>query len=342
MLQLKSFFILVPVLLYFIYKVKTGISNGENVQVALFSIDKCNIIKGIMAILIVITHIGNEITANGLRISTICNWGGVCVSTFFFISGYGLMLSYKKKGTEYLNSFFRKRLLKLLPPFLIATFVWIFIKVFLYGYDISGICVDFANGAPPLPNSWFVYIIILLYAVFYASMRIDSKLKRGGIFIALILVFLITIIPYSIGWGIEWYGNTMAFFIGMVWAKEEKRIRDIVQRHRVGILILTLTICLIYMAAIVLHIEQYFPLRYSWIVSATIAVTCYFIKDRTYNYILIWLGTISFEIYLIHGIFLYVFNPMIDHTTLYFILCISVTVTLSWILHYVCGRIKCQ
>lgn len=50
--------------------------------------------------------------------------GEMAVSVFFLMSGYGLALSYAKKGDAYLNGFIKKRLWKLLLPFIITVVVW--------------------------------------------------------------------------------------------------------------------------------------------------------------------------------------------------------------------------
>ena len=155
---------------------------GEKLQS--FSLEKANALKGIMAILIVITHIGNEFSRNGLNISSFTNFGAVCVSTFFFISGYGLIKSYKKNGEDYLKSFFSRRFIKLLPPIVIATSLWLFVKCMFYGYEIGNVFTDFSDGITPLPNSWFIYIIMLLYPAFYFTMKIRHY-SVGGVFITI-------------------------------------------------------------------------------------------------------------------------------------------------------------
>ena len=181
MIAFKSLFFLQIVLLIFLCNLHfmQG-KQGEKLQS--FSLEKANALKGIMAILIVITHIGNEFSRNGLNISSFTNFGAVCVSTFFFISGYGLIKSYKKKGEDYLKSFFSRRFIRLLPPIVIATSLWLFVKCMFYGYEIGNVFTDFSEGITPLPNSWFIYIIMLLYPAFYFTMKIRRYSVGGGIY----------------------------------------------------------------------------------------------------------------------------------------------------------------
>lgn len=53
------------------------------------------------------------------------HWGGIIVGNFLFISGYGLMASYKKQGNNYFDKFLKKRLLKIYIPFIVATIAFV-------------------------------------------------------------------------------------------------------------------------------------------------------------------------------------------------------------------------
>lgn len=79
-----------------------------------FDKDQTIRLKGILAVLIVMYH-----TMRGIII--VENWGYVIVSMFMFVTGYGLMASYANKGEVYLQTYFRHRFLKLLPPLVLAT-----------------------------------------------------------------------------------------------------------------------------------------------------------------------------------------------------------------------------
>lgn len=95
-------------------------------------------------------------------------FGGGAVSMFFFISGYGLMASLHKKGKIYLDSFYKKRFLKLLPPLLIATCIFICIRMCFEHLSAWNICYEMTLGNPPLPNSWYMYALFILYIFFHA------------------------------------------------------------------------------------------------------------------------------------------------------------------------------
>lgn len=86
------------------------------------SLPLCGLVKYIAALLVVFGH---------LMIAHCCalfwvmesNFGSKAVSVFLFFSGYGLMHSYLKKGTAYLDGFVQKRIGKIILPLLVAYFL---------------------------------------------------------------------------------------------------------------------------------------------------------------------------------------------------------------------------
>lgn len=80
--------------------------------------------KGILAILIVLHHIATHLRVwypedSSWAISLfrqLIPISPILVGIFFFISGYGVMVSYQKTQGDYLKTFIRKRLGKICPP----------------------------------------------------------------------------------------------------------------------------------------------------------------------------------------------------------------------------------
>lgn len=64
--------------------------------------------KFYLSILILFHHLAIQTELYGFR--EFKQWGSIIVGNFLFISGYGLMASYEKKGKKYFEHFFSKRL----------------------------------------------------------------------------------------------------------------------------------------------------------------------------------------------------------------------------------------
>ena len=81
------------------------------------SIEKCNYLKGIFAVIVFINHVS---TVDDILDPLYTYLALAVVAAFFFISGYGVMSGYIKDN-NYLNSFLKKRFIKLILPYMIIT-----------------------------------------------------------------------------------------------------------------------------------------------------------------------------------------------------------------------------
>lgn len=96
-------------------------------------------VRGILALLIVYHHLASNfefpLSEQGLP------YGEVVVSLFFFFSGYGIIRQYMTHGSSYLNGFLKKRLLRLLPQFVIIACLLVIISVITNNnfLDVGGV-----------------------------------------------------------------------------------------------------------------------------------------------------------------------------------------------------------
>lgn len=94
-----------------------------------FSLQNTQPLRGLLAILIILVHFAlayNQIPYLG----TFEYIGGPVVGCFFFLSGFGLAISYKNKGEAYIHSFLSRRLWRILPVFIFMTLVAALVKVY--------------------------------------------------------------------------------------------------------------------------------------------------------------------------------------------------------------------
>ena len=157
-----------------------------------------NKIRGLLAILIVLHHLSITIRyAFTLKIFSLV--GIVCVAIFFFYSGYGLMLNYSEHD-NYLKSFFSKRLLKIIFPYLTSMFLtWIGYVLTKYKFTLREMLNSLFDGNPFVRYSWYVLAIIILYIVFFLSAKIFKSPKKMliGIFIGTLIYVVIVINKFS-------------------------------------------------------------------------------------------------------------------------------------------------
>lgn len=127
-------------------------------------------LRAILALLIILHHLAQVDFTNPLT-NPFTQWGLIVAGMFFFITGYGLMISYQRKGESYLQGFIKHRLLKILSPCLFATFARLSIQTCITQENAYLQFFSLSNGKTPLPNSWFVYVILLFYLLFFFSAK---------------------------------------------------------------------------------------------------------------------------------------------------------------------------
>uniref|UniRef100_UPI0025E189D8 acyltransferase family protein n=1 Tax=uncultured Streptococcus sp. TaxID=83427 RepID=UPI0025E189D8 len=84
-------------------------------------------LRGFLAIGIIFHHLSQWVTS-GDEFSNFSYMGTYIVSIFFFLSGYGLYIQTKVKP-DYLTNFFRKRLLKILIPFVFISGIYLIYRM---------------------------------------------------------------------------------------------------------------------------------------------------------------------------------------------------------------------
>jgi peptidoglycan/LPS O-acetylase OafA/YrhL len=257
-------------------------------------------LRGILAVLIVCHHISQRFIPDPIGI--FLHFGTSVVSVFFFISGYGLMISYQKKGKEYLSNFFRHRLSKLLPAFLTLTVACCMYYCLFKHHQINEIFKELLlHGNPPLQNSWFIYAIIYQYISFYIACK-TSHTTIGCIVIASILTLAAMIGTRLMHFGDWWYLSLPSFILGMIIESYEDTFRKILSKYTfITFAIITFIISL-GVANCRLHITTEGIANFSFCNLMPLLVICIIyaygsIKNKCVKY----LGDISLEIYLIHG-----------------------------------------
>lgn len=266
-----------------------------------FDVDATLPIRGLLAILIVCHHIGQRFADTPIGLFTA--FGTTVVSAFFFISGYGLMVSYQKKGKAYLSNFFKHRLSKLLPVFLTLTIVLsAYISIF-HHHPIADIAKALLlRGITPLPNSWFMYAIIFQYIAFYIACKI-GKTKIQCIIIATLLTMVSIAGLHAMGFGSYWWTSQPAFILGVIVAAYENYLRQLLSKHTLVTILAVFLMMMLgrYNIRFKLIPESIALFLFPNLMSLLVLFMIY-AYGAIHNRGVRFLGKISLEIYLIQGI----------------------------------------
>lgn len=251
-------------------------------------------VRGLMAILIIIVHVSYSFSANQWYYG-FGSFGASIVSAFFFISGYGLIYSYKIKGSNYLKRFISKSLVKLLLPLILATIIFISISITRNQFKWGNVLGMFTN-TPPLPYSWYIYALIILYSFFYIVFKF---LDKYNLLIRILVIFGLTII-YGyllrlLDFQVYWYLSLYGFNFGMLYAAFVSRINTFI-RFRPVFSIILIGVVILGMALMGIRTIYLGILPF---VIVLVVIICGS-SDKSNG--LRFLGCYSYEIYLAHGI----------------------------------------
>lgn len=181
---------------------------------------KANLLKSILPFVIIVHHLAN-LKFEG--IGKIGSLGDPAMYIFFAMSGYGLVISYKK-NVGYINGFLRRSLPKLFIPYLIALVLFV---VYRYIEGIDQFDLFMTKGLFSfVPTSWFIYILSLFYIFFFVCYRfIKSNIVIKTVFTAILVIGYCFLAPYM---GISpWrYYRCPAFIVGMVFALMDESIKE--------------------------------------------------------------------------------------------------------------------
>ena len=306
-------------------------------------------LRGFLALGIIFHHLSPWVTT-GSEFSNFSYMGAYIVSIFFFLSAYGLYNQNENKK-NYLDKFLVTRLSKILLPFFAVSLIYLLYR-FVDGQllDLNFFISLFKNGSTIIFNGWFVNVIILLYIFFYTSFNFLQNKLLSIILNSILIIFYICL-AIKMGYGFWWYNSSLPFVVGLLWAKYKNKIDSFVNNHYFALLILF---------TILLFISH----RYDFIISKLNIVDSYsyalianldnviftiyfllFIKKFNFdNKYLNFIGKISFELYMIHGLVMSMFGKYFVTSRLndviFTILVLIVSVSLAWFINLIIKKIS--
>ncbi|MBR4471062.1 MAG: acyltransferase [Erysipelotrichaceae bacterium] len=255
------------------------------------SIENCTLIKGFLAINVVLCHLGLLYKGEGRILDHYEFLGAISVGVFFFLSGYALMFQYLKK-VDYHVGFLNRRFGKVFIPYLIVTVVYM-IYANLTGHDVGPIEVfmRFLTDDPLVSYSWYICEVMVLYLFFYVSMKMCKTQKAVPISNTIFYICLIFFYK-ACNFRTFWCDSTHMFVIGIMWAYYKEKITEIVSRFDLIILLLSV------LFLILVNTKSTIFSRVAYL----FVFIVFFMRFDYKNRFLTFTGKISMEMYMLHGL----------------------------------------
>lgn len=304
------------------------------------SVAQCNDIRAFLAITIVLHHLSLCVSSS-IVLTAFSKIPSIIINVFLFFAGYGLYVSSKRKP-DYFKTFFKFRFSKILIPLLTSSVIYFVVRVFVIGSSVASIFSNMRNGFWVVSNSWYIFSLIIFYFGFYIIYRFFGDRRV----LALFLVFLYTalyIVTFKcvLGYGDYWVNASFGFLFGLMFASYEKEIITFIRKHYLSsLLIIGFTALVLNSSSFILsYVTEIWILRriIQWLAGGSMCLLIIVITNKVKigNRITTFIGSISYEIYLIHGLFIALFTQkfVVSNNILLFILVFVLSIASAYALN---------
>jgi hypothetical protein len=215
-----------------------------------------------------------------------------------------------RKGDGYLQGFLQKRFGRILPLLLCLSAVNIALRMWInqdtLWYILSGFPQQYT-----LNFSWFMYTISYFYIAFYfVARRIHSgrALVFGVTGAVLFFIFIMFISPFNA----LWYHTVISGVFGLAVAHYEPQIQRWILKHKVGLFVVLFAVWTIVRVFIhvsratdsaLIHMFLATPILNEANIIPFLILLVVYTVGMTQNKVLYFMGQISMEIYLFHGLY---------------------------------------
>jgi peptidoglycan/LPS O-acetylase OafA/YrhL len=315
-------------------------------------------IKGLAIFFVISGHLWVHVAENAPSIVL----SGDAVAIFLILSGFGLTMSKGTKSID-LKQFLLKRISRLILPYWIATILILLLDYVILDktLNVSSVLMTFLglNLSKELRYldyvRWFVTFIIFWYIIFFSVNKLISK-DKVRIFTYFLIGAIILPLNYyifEVGW-YQFLSFPFGCFIGVYYEEiikawqENKRL--ILWLSILGLAYFVIYKILIHDQLFWAYIDDLVPnifLSYlrdfnSMVFSASIIILFVVLgRKGLVSKLLLILGRYSYELFLLHGVFLVKYNPFmksskLGSTVLSFYILFTFLFILSFLLSTMC------
>lgn len=301
------------------------------------AVDRTNAIKGLFILLVFLSHARNCISTLPQYSSDPLNsfydifqdhLGQGVVVMFLFYSGYGVMESIKKKGSDYIHTFPKNRFAKTLLHFDIAVLLFVILDLCLgtlKDYSVLHVLLSFTGWESVGNSNWYIFAILILYLITYFAFKIFKNKTSKAVWLVTVLTVVYITVLALVGKDAWWFDTVLLYPLGMWYSVGKDKIETFVRKKPINYFALLILCCTVF---IVSHLLSSNIICYEISLVALCAVIVVVtIKVDINNKILEFFGKHLFEIYILMRI------PMIvllhfEETNSYLFVAISFVVTL--------------
>lgn len=204
--------------------------------------ERTMMINGFFIWIVFISHL-NQYGTRGLEgmaildnqiIKILFRTGQLCVATFFFYTGYGIMTSLQKSGSLYARKLLSRRAPNLLLHMTLAVCLyWLLQTCYGKSYNLSTVLLSF-SGWDSLGNSnWFIFVSLTSYLIIATAYYLTRKWGKTLFFSTIVILFIgfIGACIYC-NKGTYWYNTCLCVPAGMIFCQYRLQLEKLVSSTR--------------------------------------------------------------------------------------------------------------
>lgn len=270
-------------------------------------------LKGLCAVGVLVHHLYqySRLVQNIYLGALLQALGFLMVALFFFLSGYGLQVSFQRDPDTYLKGFMRQRVVPYYLIIVILIAIYSFAVILIEsGIDYILVIRSFFFSETIVANGWYLQVQLLLYFAFYGINRLwkSSRIKKIVLF-ACLLVYALVLMAKD--FGPTRYVGTFAFLIGIIWAENKKRIDVHLNNKPNTVIIYALAFASFVVFFLLWGLTDGYISIFFQMICESLFVVCIILCLRFIPincFVTRFLGRISLGIYVVQGIFLKAFR----------------------------------
>ena len=322
--MIKAFLYLCIISVSFLVPVVYGFFTKKQ-GIAFLNRNHCSILKGVAISCVTVCHFMGKF---GSGITWFTPLGGIGVSIFLLLSGYGLTISWKSGGGI---GYWRKRFLAVFIPYTIFEIVthWFFTD-----FDLLDFVLDITCIKPLYGNGWYLQYLLGWYIVFWIVMKVPLLQKHK-----LVILLVVSVVVFFTSYELA-AEQALSFLTGVAIAehKEHEWLKKHLNRTTAGSVLLVGILALAFKQldfvrnspALCIKIVQ---LLIKLPIGLFLVYATYSIGQKIPLNGLALLGTVSYELYLIHGVVLQKIEISVMGAVSFEIVSLLATV-LFWMLYH--------
>lgn len=225
--------------------------------------------------------------------------GQLVVTTFLFYSGYGVCISIRKKGDDYVDQLPIK-VVELLTSFVIVVLLFALVGAITQkDYDLSRILLSLIGWKSVGNSNWYMFDILLLYVLTYVAFKVTKK-HAHALVVLLLLSLGAMVFLYTFQEGGRWYNTFLCYWLGVLYGFGKESYERLMFGHK-GCYIATGIVLLA--AFLLLHEQRSQPVFFILHALVFVLLVNHLSMIVAVNSpVLTWLGKRIFGIYLLQRI----------------------------------------